>query len=133
MEELNMGFYDEKDYIMRTIKQLARALFLLIFGKQLPYIELLDKNEYEVSGKQLKNLLALIDNGEINDAENMMLSNLDYTNKDEISAATLFYLYLGEKEDKFLLQNNYSKEEVLDGLKQLVQRAGYKDLIGILE
>ena len=126
-----MGYYDEEDYIMRIIKQIARALFLLIFGKPLPSIEQLDENEYEVSGKKLIDLLGMIDNGQISEAENIMLTGLDYANKEEIAAAALFYSCLSEKTDEFLLKNNYSKEEVLEGLKQLVQDAGYGDLMDI--
>lgn len=128
-----MGFFDEEDYIVRTIRQIAKALFLLISGEQLPSAESLDQDENEVFGRKLKNLLALTDHGEINEAENILLCDIDYTDRDEISAAVLFYLYLSEKENDFLLQNNYSKEEVLDGLKQLGKRAGYGEFIDILE
>lgn len=128
-----MNIYDEKDYIMRLIKEMVRVIFSLMLGKQYTSVELPDVNKYEVSGEKLRNLLAMIDQGKINEAENILLSNLDYGNKDEVAAATYFYQYLSEKEEAFLLKNNYSKEEVLEGLKQLVQETGYCDLIEILE
>lgn len=127
-----MNLYDEKDYIMRIVKEMVRVLFSLILGKQYTSVELPNENKYEVSGKKLKDLLDMVDNGEINDAENMILSNLDYSNKNDIIATASFYKYLSEKEESFLLQNNYSKEEVLAGLEQLIQKAGYSDLINIL-
>ncbi len=128
-----MDFKDEKDYIMRVIKEMARVLFSLMLGKQYTSVELPNENQYEVSGKKLKDLLVMADNGEINDVENMILSNIDYSNRDDVIAAALFYEHLSEKEDEFLLQNNYSKEEVLAGMKQLIENAGYGNLINIFD
>ncbi len=128
-----MSLYDEKDYIMRIIQEMVRVLISLMLGKQYTSVDLSDENKYEVSGKKLKDLLIMVDNGEINDAENTMLSGLDYSNRDDMIATVLFYKYLSEKEDEFLLRNNYTKEEILDGLNQLIQKAGYSNVIDILE
>lgn len=128
-----MDFKDEKDYIMRVIKEMARVLFSLMLGKQYTSVELPNENQYEVSGKKLKDLMVMADNGEINDVENMILNNIDYGNRDDVIAAALFYEHLSEKEDEFLLQNNYSKEEVLAGMKQLIENAGYGNLINIFD
>lgn len=128
-----MRMEDEKDYIMRIIKEMVRVLFSLMLGKQFVSVELEDENKYEVSGKKIEELLAMADRGEINEAENFILSEMDYSNKAEIMAAAYFYQYLSEKEEYFLIQNNYSMEEVLDGMKQLMQDAGYKDFIHVLE
>ena len=51
-----MYFTDEKDYIMRMIKEMVRVLFSLMFGKKYVSVELEKENKYEVSGKNLKNL-----------------------------------------------------------------------------
>ena len=96
-----MGVVDEKDYIMRMIKEMVQVLFSLVFGKKYVSVELEDENKYEVSGNTLK---YLIDQGDINEAENLLLEDLDYTNK----------------------------EEVLFGFKQLLEKSGYKDLIHLI-
>lgn len=123
-----MNFEDEKDYIMRIIKEAVRVLFSFLLGKTYVSVEEERKNHYEVSGQNLNGLLEMIDDGNINEAENILLSRIDYRNKNEVAAAALFYQYLAEKEERFLLQNNYTKEEVLDGLKQLMKNAGYDNL-----
>ena len=128
-----MNFEDEKDYIMRIIKEIVRVLFSLMLGKKYVSVEQEAKNGYEVSGKKLDELLTMIDNGEINEAENLMLEDIDYSNRNELAAAALFYQYLSEKNDEFLQKNNYSKEEVLDGINQIMQKAGYKDLVKVIE
>ena len=108
-----MYFTDEKDYIMRMIKEMVRVLFSLMFGKKYVSVELEKENKYEVSGKNLKDFLDMIDSGQINEAENILLDNIDYTNNDDVMAAALFYQYLSEKDSEFLINNNYTKEEVL--------------------
>lgn len=120
-----MDFNDEKDYIMRIIKEVVRVLFSLMLGKQYRSVELPDENKYEVSGKALKEFKKMVDEGFINEAENILLENIDYTQKEEVFAAILFYQYIGEKDNNFLTEHNYSKEEALDGIKRLAEQQGY--------
>lgn len=128
-----MNFTDEKDYIMRMIKEMVRVLFSLAFGKKYVSVELEKENKYEVSGKNLKNFLNMIDLGQINEAENILLDSIDYTNKNEVMAVALFYQYLSEKDNQFLENNNYTKEEVLSGFKQLLMQSGYTDLLCLVK
>ena len=128
-----MNFTDEKDYIMRMIKEMVRVLFSLAFGKKYVSVELEKENKYEISGKNLKIFLNMIDLGQINEAENILLDSIDYTNKNEVMAVALFYQYLSEKDNQFLENNNYTKEEVLSGFKQLLMKSGYSDLLYLLK
>ena len=128
-----MYFTDEKDYIMRLIKEMVRILFSLIYGKKYVSVELEKENKYEVSGKNLKSFLDMIDSGQINEAENILLDNIDYANNDEVMAAALFYQYLSEKDSEFLINNNCTKEEVLSGFKQLLVQSGYNNLLYIIK
>lgn len=128
-----MNFTDEKDYIMQMIKEMVRVLFSLAFGKKYVSVELEKENKYEVSGKNLKNFLNMIDLGQINEAENILLDSIDYTNKNEVMAVALFYQYLSEKDNQFLENNNYTKEEVLSGFQQLLMKSGYSDLLYLLK
>lgn len=128
-----MNFTDEKDYIMRMIKEMASVLFSLAFGKKYVSVELEKENKYEVSGKNLKDFLDMIDLGKINEAENILLAGIDYTNKEDIGTAALFYQHLSEKDSEFLQRSNYTKEEVLSGLKQLFEKSGYGNLLNFIK
>ena len=97
-----MRFEDEKDYIMRMIKEMVSVLFSILLGKQYVSVDEERKNGYEVSGTDLNDLLDMIDNGQINEAENLMLDDIDYSDKKELAAALLFYQYLSEKKKDFL-------------------------------
>ena len=124
-----MLYEDEKDYIMRMIKEMVRVLFSLMLGKQYTQVELPGENRFSVSGKNLGDLKEMADRGKINEAENLLLENLDYENKEEVTAAVLFYEYVGQMEESFLKENGYSLEEVYDGLIQIARNSGYGELV----
>ena len=124
-----MLYEDEKDYIMRMIKEMVRVLFSLMLGKQYTQVELPGENRFLVSGKNLGDLKEMADQGKINEAENLLLENLDYENKEEVTAAVLFYEYVGQMEESFLKENGYSLEEVYDGLMQIARNSGYGELV----
>lgn len=128
-----MIYSDEKDYVMRMIKEMARVIFSVAFGKTYVSVEMEKANKYRVSGKALNDLWEMIDAGQINEAENLLLENIDYADKEEMMGAALFYLYLSEKEDSFLEAHQYSKEEVLFGFKQLFERSGYQEILSLIE
>ena len=127
-----MDFNDEKDYIMRIIKELVRVLFSLMLGKQYKSVELPKENKYEVSGKALEEFEKMVDKGFINEAENILLENIAYNKKEEVLAAILFYQYIAEKDSDFLTEHNYSKEEALDGIKRLAEQQGYSQISELL-
>ena len=127
-----MDFNDEKDYIMRIIKELVRVLFSLMLGKQYKSVELPKENKYEVSGKALEEFEKMVDKGFINEAENILLENIAYNKKEEVLAAILFYQYIAEKDSDFLTEHNYSKEEALDGINRLAEQQGYSQISSLL-
>ncbi len=128
-----MIYEEESDYIMRMIKEAARVLFSLIFGKKYTQVELPKENKFSVSGSSLDDLTELVDQGKINEAENILLENLDYENPEELAAAVLFYEYVSEKGQEFLQAHDYSLEEAAEGIKQIAEYAGYGALLGEID
>lgn len=126
-----MNFEDEKDYIMRMIKEMVRMLISLVLGKSYVQVELPPESKYGISGDRMSKWKEMIDKGYINDAENILLDSMDYTNREMIAELVFFYEYTSEKDDAFLEQNNYSREEILEGLKQLASRTGYENMMEI--
>lgn len=127
-----MGFQDEQDYIMRMIKEVIRVLVTVALGKTYKQVELDAENKYEVSGSNVNQWKEMVDKGEINEAENLLLDELDYGNREEVEEAIWFYGYVSEKGEAFLKEHDYSEEEVFDGLHMLAKRSGYEELIGLL-
>ncbi len=119
---------DEKDYLMRMIKEMTRVLVSVLLGKQLNMVELPPENQWQVSGSTLDDFEKMVDLGKINEAENLLLENLDYHDKQELLAAIQLYQYIGEKDEAFLQEHDYSTEEALDGIQRLAEDLGFDQL-----
>ena len=65
-----MLYDEEKDYIMRMIREVSRVLFSIIFGKRYAQVELEIRNKYETTGTPQNALKDLVDRGQIDKAEN---------------------------------------------------------------
>ena len=113
----------EQDYVMRLIKEMVRAILKLLFNidTESPTVELLeDKEEKET----LENLLDMIDDGKINEAENSLYDLTSDTDMNSLEIALLFYSYLNDKTDDFLEENDFSREEIKLGLENVADRFG---------
>ena len=109
----------EQDYIMRLIKEMVRALLKLFFGidTAAATVELLEKSEQR---ETLHTLLDLVDRGNINEAENRLYDLISTKTKDTLEIAVLFYACLNEKSDDFLAENDFSRKEIKEGLKNVI-------------
>lgn len=119
--------YEEKDYVLRLIRESIRMVAKIAFGKDI------DQDDDEALPlevvEQHRRLSAMIEDGEINEAENMLLDNLDAENMGYFQMALQFYQQLNEKSEEYLNQHNFSKEEILDGIKYVVNFYGYGNMM----
>lgn len=117
---------EDKDYVMRLVHEIIRTLIRLLFQKDI------EKDaEPEVSLELLafyKKLTAMIEDGKINEAENLLVDGLDADSPAYFEVALLFYEKLGSKPEEFLEARQYTQDEVLDGLKYVVDYYGYGEL-----
>ncbi len=118
----------EQDYIMRLIKELVRAIIKLIFhiDTESPMDELIENEEEK---EAIGELLHMVDLGKINEAENKLYAMLDETSHENLKVALLFYSYLNDLSDESLLKSNFSREEVKDGLKEVVSMYGLEGMV----
>lgn len=120
----------EQDYIMRLIKQMMQALASILFNKKLeeePAAELTSAD-----GSQKVDLLALADSGRINEAENLLWEQLDTTDMANLGTAFAFYEHINEYTNAFLEDHDYSREEVLDGIRSMAAAFGVSNLVDML-
>ncbi|MDD3220881.1 MAG: hypothetical protein EOM34_11560 [Clostridia bacterium] len=114
--------FEEKDYILRMIHEIVRTLLKLIFNVDI------DKEDVAIdqeNAELYKRLTMMIDDGDINDAENILTDHLDVRNMKKFQLALMFYDYLNKKDTEFLCEHDFSREEVSDGLKYVVDLYGY--------
>ena len=123
----NEAMVEEKDYYMRVVHELVRTLIRLVFRKDI------DKDEEKTVPlevlEQYKRLTDMIDEGQINEAENLLLDGMEVDSRAYFELTLLFYEKLNAKTDEFLEEHDYSREEVLDGIKYVVDFYGYGSLM----
>lgn len=117
----------EQDYVMRLIKEMVRAILKLLFNidTELPTAELLENKEEK---ETLKNLLDMIDDGKINEAENRLYDLTSDTDMNSLEIALLFYSYLNDKTDDFLEENDFSRDEIKLGLENVTDSFGLSSI-----
>ena len=113
----------EQDYVMRLIKETIRAILKLLFriDTESPTTELLQDAEDKC---MLEELLDMVDEGRINEAENRIYEITENGNLSYLEVGLLFYSYVNDKEDAFLEVYNFSRTEVKQGVKELASRYG---------
>lgn len=117
----------EQDYVMRMIKDLARALALLIFGKKDIRYEIPEEKERTEEDNLYARLLQMADRGEINEAENILLTEFPKESSYYVIMAADFYQHIAEYSDEFLEEHNYSQDEILEGMESIAQEYGILD------
>lgn len=119
--------FEEKDYYMRIVHELVRMLIRLVFNKDI------DRDEEEAVPLEVlekyKKLISMIDDGQINEAENLLLDGLEPDSRAYFELALMFYEKMNGKTDEFLEEHDYSREEVTDGIKYVVDFYGYGSLM----
>ena len=120
----------EQDYIMRLVKEMIRMLLKLLFNidTESPSTDLMESVEQRAF---LNELLDMIDKGKINEAENLLFNPENTIKKDNLKTALLFYSYLNEKDDDFLEANNYSRDEIRSGIKEIAGECGMDGIAGM--
>lgn len=116
----------KKDWIMRQIENLIEILSRVFLEKETPEYEL----EETTSSKEYNDLYILLDQmlqeGKINEAENLLFDHIEIGNKKYLEVAINFYYKLNNMEDTFLEEHDFSRQEVDDGLKDLMNQMGIK-------
>lgn len=118
---------EDKDYVMRIVHEWIRTLIKLIFNRDIDSDA--DAEIPMETMEQFRKLQAMIDDGEINEAENILLDGLKAGNRAYFEMSLLFYEKLSGKTDDFLAEHDYSRQEVVDGLKYVVNYYGYGSLL----
>ena len=123
--------YVQNDYLMRLIGELIRAAAKIAFGKTVQWNLYRDQASGIPEGRweQYEELMRMVDAGEINEAENLLTDRLEPGDPDSLQIALMFYDRLNQESDEFLEEHDFSKQEVLDGVKYVVRHCGYGDIL----
>lgn len=121
----------EQDYIMRIIHEVIRTFLKLVFHIDEEKQEEVQFADSEMAGS-FETLCAMADRGEINEAENILYEEIEEGNLEYLKMAVLFYEHLNKMSNEYLEKCDYSRQEVADGMKQMMKRYGYDSLADTL-
>ncbi|SEW22643.1 DUF6483 family protein [[Clostridium] fimetarium] len=120
----------EQDYIIRMIKEMVRVILKLLFNidADSQTAKLFENEQKQNLFNKLKNR---IDEGDINNSENELYSIIENREKEDLEIAILFYSYLNDMDEDFLLEHDFSREEVKSGLQAILSKYGFKGITDI--
>lgn len=116
----------KQDYILRLIEEVINVLVKSLKDDESIKEELDSSSNGE---EKLTYLIRLVDEKRINDAENFLFDNLDLENTKDFEIGMLFFKYLNEKDDLFLEEANYSREEISEGILDLSREYGFGEFL----
>jgi hypothetical protein len=122
----------EEDYVTRMIKDMVRAVVKTILGKTELNYELPKENECTSDDVVYKKLVLMADAGDINGAENLLLTEFEFEDLMQLEIALVFYSHINEYEEDFLEANNYSRREIGEGIDLIAKKYGYSGIMNVM-
>lgn len=117
----------KNDYNSRLCNEAVSTFMKLVFN--------VDEGQYEnsladsdVHYQKYRMLIEEAAKGHINDAENRMFNDLNLEDMKDLQSALLFYDYLNNMSEKLLEAGDFSYEEILTGIKEVIKIYGYEGL-----
>lgn len=122
----------EEDYIMRMIKDMIRALVKAILGKTELDYEFPKENECTKDDVLYNKVTQMADEGDINGAENLLLTEFEFQEPIQLEIALAFYSHVNEYSNDFLETNNYSRREIGEGIDLIAKKYGYSGIMNAI-
>ena len=114
----------QQDWLMRQIEMMTMAIAKLLFGKDGPEYNLKDELGQERSSELQQRLTALLQEGKLGEAENLLFFELDQENKSILAVAVDFYEQANTLSDTELEAQGFTRTELWEGLGEVVERYG---------
>lgn len=114
----------QNDYLMRQIEMMVQFIASTILKKDKIIYDVIpdDYGNISYDGELYLNLMSKLKLGKINEAENMLFNAVENNPSNALLETALgFYKTLGEMPDEFLEENNFSKDEVRQGLADIMK------------
>lgn len=116
-----------QDWLMRQVDMLVQAFARLLLGKDAGDTLLEEWNESSTAGEAdpfAAELNALLDEGKINEAEDLLFDRIGGGDPAYIKTGLEFYARVNRRSDEFLEAYDFSREEVREGLEDFARSYG---------
>lgn len=111
----------ENDWIMRQINTLVQFAARVVFKKDAVSYEIEDEDRLTDTDRLYLRLRELLKEGKICEAEDLLFDNYA-DSKEYLTLALDFYQTISKMTDDELEQHNFSRQEIYNGLKEVVSR-----------
>ena len=123
----------EQDYIMRMNRDVIRTIVKLVLNRDIDYPMDITSDWLKREEKQMiESLYGQVDMGKIKELEKEMLELVINNKERALEKVLLFYAYLNEQSDEFLLLNDFSREKIKSGLKFIASQYGISDIVSMI-
>ena len=114
----------QQDWLMRQIEIMTMAIAQLLFGKDSKENGLKEELKQEQSTELKQRLDALLKEGRLGEAEDLLFFELDETDKSILAVAIDFYQQANTMSDDELNRQGFTRSELWEGLGEVVERYG---------
>lgn len=112
----------KQDWILKQIDMLIQFVARLVFHKDNLNYEINDETNLSHTDLIHEKLKLLLSNGKIGEAEDVLFDNISENSIDSLELSLDFYQRLNSLTDKYLEENDFSRKEVEDGLRDVLKR-----------
>ena len=116
----------ENDYIMRQIRGMAAVLARLLFGKSATEYVRPAETFGEADRLHLE-LVKRIEEGRLEEAENLLFDRLDPADPDTLKVALDFYARLEKLDPAYLSAHGFTEDDIALGLAHAAAAFGHDD------
>lgn len=122
----------EQDYIMRMNRDIIRTISRLVFNKDTEFpLDITSQTLKNEDKKMLNSLQGQVNIGKINEVEKEICQSVGNNESRALEKALLFYTYLNEQTDEFLLANSFRRERIQSGLQYIASQLGILDIVNL--
>ena len=116
--------YYQKDYLMRLIEDIVRIVARIFFGKDYVSYRYIDETVLSRTDLWYRQLMELIEQRRLGEAEDILFAGLDTGNRDHMSVALDVYMAMNALSDDELENADFTRQEIKDGLKKITSLFG---------
>ncbi len=118
-----MSIYS-KDWFMMQVEQMVEFVARVVFGESYNEYQVEDYDNLTEEDKLFIGITALLNENKISEAEEYLFEKVDVENMKQFRVVLDFYQKLNNFSDEELEENNFSRERVFNGLKNISERFG---------
>lgn len=117
----------QQDWIMRQIQMLVQFIAKLVWGKDTIEYQVTEQENLSETDLLYYEIERLLAHSQICEAEDLLFEQLDGSNNKYLELAIDFYQKINKLSDKDLENANFSREEIENGLKEIMKLFGLSD------